>query len=718
MTPQVEAGNTSPMNVSSFEDHSDNAPAGQDITQAARDDANKFLDPFTIDTSGSTVTPSQWQDASRNLTSSLYNLNPDTTAKYLIETDPAFTSKHNFLSSDYMYEQMKWDPERVPKRLGDGFYEQQLIRDQILNQTGQRYLDGYSSDMEEYKALMDAGIAYAKETGLVPGVSLSPEQVAALTSDMVWLETKTVMVNGEPQEVVYPRVYLRANSDMTLSADGSLMSAKNLVIDTKEAVENSGVLQGKTVQIQAGLVQNTGRIQGGSIGIQSESDIYQGGLMTAADSVQLSAQHDVVMDTTVTHFANQDVLNRTAGIAVTDKDGVLLVEAGHDINLAGATLQALGDNGAVILHAGNDVNLTTQTLSAKKDMTLNSDNYLRTQWQTEVGTSIDAKGGVAIKAGQDINARAAYINSDDGTVAMAAGRDINLTTGREIAVDDFGLKHKESGLLSSSTTTVRTHDDHQTVLGTTITGKEVQLGAMQDVNMTAAAVAGQNDVTVAAGRHVTTTSDMQYDKATAYTKVKSSGVLGAGLGIMIGTQKMKDNYEGEFKTQIGTTIGSSEGSVTIAAGDTAHLTTTDIIGKTGIDIAAQDIILDGKKNEAHERQTHEESMSGLTISLSSPVIEAAEGVRSTIRTAQTRDNKTLQALEAYEGGKTLNDQIHAMEQGGIGFVGIHVGIGSSSFKQEYQNDTVTYAGGTLVSEGTITIAAGSEDQRKEIDGRK
>ena len=247
----------------------------------------------------------------------------------------------------------------------------------------------------------------------------------------------------------------------------------------------------------------------------------------------------------------------------------------------------MGDNGAVILNAGQDVNLTTQTVSAKKDMTLDRDNYLRTQRQTEVGTSMDAKGGIAIEAGQDINARAAYVNSDEGTVAVAAGRDITLTTGRAMAVDDYGLKHTESGLLSSSTTTVRTHDAHQTVLGTTITGKEVHLGAGQDVTMTAAAVAGKKDVTVAAGHNVTTTSDMQYDKATAYTKVKSSGVLGAGLGIMIGTQKMQDNYEGEFKTQIGTTIGSSEGSVTIAAGDTAYLTTTDVIGKTGIDIAAQ-----------------------------------------------------------------------------------------------------------------------------------
>ena len=69
-------------------------------------------------------------------------------------------------------------------------------------------------------------------------------------------------------------------------------------------------------------------------------------------------------------------------------------------------------------------------------------------------------------------------------------------------------------------------------------------------------------------------------------------------------------------------------------------------------------------------------------------------------------------METYEGDKVLNDQIHVMEQGSIGSVGTHVGIGSSSFKQEYQNDTVTYAGGTLASKGNITIAARSEDTAK------
>jgi filamentous hemagglutinin len=55
------------------------------------------------------------------------------------------------------------------------------------------------------------------------------------------------------------------------------------------------------------------------------------------------------------------------------------------------------------------------------------------------------------------------------------------------------------------------------------------------------------------------------------------------------------------------------------------------VGQKGIDITAQDIILDGNVNEARERQTHEESQSGLTVSLGSNVATTLETVRNTIR---------------------------------------------------------------------------------------
>ncbi len=59
--------------------------------------------------------------------------------------------------------------EQHLKRLGDGFYEQKLIREQVAQLTGYRYLDGFNNDEDQYAALMNAGVTFAKQYGLRPG---------------------------------------------------------------------------------------------------------------------------------------------------------------------------------------------------------------------------------------------------------------------------------------------------------------------------------------------------------------------------------------------------------------------------------------------------------------------------------------------------------------------------------------------------------------------
>lgn len=78
-------------------------------------------------------------------------------------------------------------PATTQKRMGDGFYEQKLVREQVQALTGQRFLGDYSNDQTQYMALMNNGLTYAKALNLRPGIALSAEQVAQLTSDMVWL---------------------------------------------------------------------------------------------------------------------------------------------------------------------------------------------------------------------------------------------------------------------------------------------------------------------------------------------------------------------------------------------------------------------------------------------------------------------------------------------------------------------------------------------------
>ena len=292
MTPEMTESNTSPIGIQTYEGGRAVSIATEDITEAQRAQVQDALSPFGLVPSRETINGVQPQQIPNTLApsketingarpqqipntpapsreskktedkqierlfvSSLYRVSPAPTAHYLIETDPAFTNQRKFLSSDYMYQQMKWNPDRVPKRIGDGFYEQQLLADQILKQTGKRHLEGYTDDEAAFRALMDAGIAYAKKMNLTPGISLSKEQMAALTSDMIWLEERDVYVNGRKERAVYPVLYTKNTNGLRLTAGGSLISAKNLVIETKDTLRNAATLYGENILAHAGAIE-------------------------------------------------------------------------------------------------------------------------------------------------------------------------------------------------------------------------------------------------------------------------------------------------------------------------------------------------------------------------------------------------------------------------------------------------------------------------------
>ena len=76
----------------------------------------------------------------------LLQLNPNGGPGPLVEGDPRFTNYRQWLSSDALLAQLAYDPATVQKRLGDGFYEQKLVRDQVAQLTGRRFLQGYGDD--------------------------------------------------------------------------------------------------------------------------------------------------------------------------------------------------------------------------------------------------------------------------------------------------------------------------------------------------------------------------------------------------------------------------------------------------------------------------------------------------------------------------------------------------------------------------------------------
>ncbi|EOO5661389.1 filamentous hemagglutinin, partial [Escherichia coli] len=233
--------------------------------------------------------------------SSLFKTNPAVNVPYLVETDPRFTNQKMWLGSDYMQKAFSQNGDNMLKRLGDGFYEQRLIREQVVSLTGQRYLDGYGSDEEQFKALMDAGIVFGKQYNLKPGVALTAEQMALLTGDIVWLVNTTVTLpDGSTQTVQVPQVYARVKPGDVNSA-GALIAGRDMVMKLDGDLFNSGKLAGKqTVQLSAENIHNqAGTIQGANVSLTARTNINStGGLLQATDSLLAMAGRDINLTTT------------------------------------------------------------------------------------------------------------------------------------------------------------------------------------------------------------------------------------------------------------------------------------------------------------------------------------------------------------------------------------------------------------------------------------
>ena len=652
MTPQVNKENPISLGVAKKEDK--NGKAKGEVGANHRKEIQDFLNPFAQDSSNDASKTSAGTNILALPTESLYRIHPESTANYVVETDPQFTNKKAFLSSDYMYKEMKTKPENIEKRLGDGLYEQTLVRNQIVSGTGYRFLDGYTDDESQFKALMDAGIVYAKQHGIAPGVALTAEQAASLTSDMVWLVKDVVMVEGKPVEVIYPKVYLKQSHGLQLHNDGTLISANTLIMNAKNSIRNEGVIQGKTVVLASNQdIINSGHINADKVGLQSDTTIYQQGQIVGRDAVELQAKKDITFNNSIAHLTNQDVLHKTAGIAVTGDTGVMIVSAGNDVNLGGATIEALGKEGAITIIAGHDINSTTDTLAAKKDMTQDGDNYLRTYRQTELGTTIEAGGNVSIGAQNDIKARNLTVSSDSGAVKVIGEHDVSIENGYSESKDAFALKYKEKGLLNKKETKIKTNDESKHALMSTVSGHTVVVGANNDVTLTSSNVVSTAGTSVLAGHNVITDAAAEHTLSTASKDVKKSGIMGAGMGIMIGKKQSKDNYSIDETTHKATTLGSTDGEVTLQAGDTVHLTTTDIIADKGIRLSGQDIVLDGKENHYLAKESHEYKSSGLTVSLGGSVANAINTAYGLQQKAKGREDKRLAALEYMEAGKEI-----------------------------------------------------------------
>lgn len=670
--------------------------------------------------------------------SSLFKMGPGA-GQYLIETDPRFANYRNWLSSDYLLRQMGFDPATVHKRLGDGFYEQKLVREQIAQLTGRRFLDGYASDEEQYQALLESGATYAEAWGLRPGIALSAEQMAQLTSDIVWLVEQTVTLpDGSITTALVPQVYVRVKPG-DLDGRGTLIAANAVDVALKGDLVNSGTIAGRTaVQLTGENLHNLqGRITGDTVALTARTDLNNiGGTIDAGSALAAIAGRDINILTTtqsdaktagLSNFSRTNI-DRVAGLYVTNPGGTLVAAAGRDANLAGAQVVNMGEGGKTLIAAGGDVNLGTVEISKQENNVRNADNYLRQGYTREIGTTISAKGDILLQAEGDINARAAFVSSEQGMLAAAAQGDVNITSGQASANLSEGHKHTHGGALNRTTKTTRDSIEETWSQGSTFSGNTVAIQA-NNIQVTGSNVISDAGTALVAREQITIAAAENTRTENHFSKTTRSGVFSGGeVGFTVGKQEMTNDANIREVTHTGSMIGSTDGRVDIYAGGHYQQTASDVIGNAGVSISGKTVTIEHAENTLDVHETQTAKSSGLHISVKGGAASAVASVYSSLKRADEVSDDRLKALYAVQAGQALygggsnplgniggqvdnaKDVVNGGQQANNGGMSLRVGIGASSSKAESESHQSMAHGSTVYSgNGNVSVVAREGD---------
>ena len=638
--------------------------------------------------------------------SSLYHVTSDPTARYLVETDPAYADRKTFLSSDYFFRRMQYDPEKLEKRLGDGYYESQIVRDRLMQ------LKGKPAGETEYKALMDAAVRWAQENKDVRiGMALTEDQKAALKEDIVWMvESSVLLPDGNIVKALVPEVYLAHGKNGTLTGS-ALISAENIDIRaTNDILSRGTVIAGDTMRLSASDINNEGgTIKASTLMEEALRDIRNTGTMEAENKLSLKAGQDIDLASTLHKERNKQGYTQTIAssgkAAVTGNQGTLSIEAGRDITAEAAEISSAGD---IAMKAGRDI--TMETAAVKKDtaVTWDGNNYRHDSAARDIGSSVTAKGSLTMQSERDISIKAADIRSE-GMTAVEAGRNLTVENGKEITDLEEHHRHKERSLLSSTTTT--THDEVHAVKAqkSIIEGNTVSLQGGKDISLTGSAAASTKETALSAGRNISIHAAEETDKEIHKKQVKKSGLIGSGLGFTIGSEKKKDAYDTEETMQAGSTVGSIKGNVTITAGQTASVSASDIIAGKDTLITGRNVDIESKDNTYKGKEEHEYKKSGLTVSLGGAAVNAARTVAAPVKRAGEVGDGRLKALYALQAGMNARDiQKNQKTDKAINknnAVGINISLGSTGWKDHAETITEETRGSRITAGKTAAVIA-------------
>lgn len=686
---------------------------------------------------------------------SVYHVNHSGDSKTLIQLDPKFNDQRTWLSSDYYLQRLKLDPATMQKRLGDGFYEQKLMREQVAQLTGRRFLDGYRDDHAQYQALLDNGVTLVQQWQIQPGVALSKAQMAQLTSDVVLLVTRNVtLADGQQQAVLVPQLYVRLRPG-DIDGNGTLLSADTLNINATGDIVNNGTLAGRTlVSLTADNLHNPGgRVSGNMAQLLARQDINNlGGSIDAVQQLKLAAGRDLNHKSSTRSDDGSDadsrytVLNRVAGLYVSDPAGLLHAGAGRDVNADGARIDSKGD---AIVTAGRDFNSGVVTETSEKTYrwaddkggsnmvsTLTGPNFADqangAHGTTEAGinrsrrfaredftTSLNANN-LTLDAGRDLRTKGTQALADS-ILSLTARRDINIGSASSGASNHDQRQYSESGILTARTTQTDDSVNHTTSIGSTLSAERTRVSAGNNLNVTGSDVVSGSGTVLDAGNEIAISAATDSITQRHFRKETTSGLLySGGIGATVGSRMQSNDSTHDATRAAAAMVGSTDGNVRMTAGKSYTQTGSKVLAPKGdITVTAQTVDILAATDTERNTQESKTRQQGVTVQLTNPVISAIQSMMHLQETKKKTKNKRSQALADAATALTAANAAAAVAGSAApaGGFDLAFSLGASSNTNSTVQSSTTAVRSQVASGGTTTIAAKGAEQKSNLTVR-
>ena len=622
------------------------------------------------------------------------NVNPD--SKYLLETRAKYINQKEFYGSDYFLKRIGYEDKwtRV-RRLGDAYYENQLIERNIIEKLGTRFINGKELSIKE---LIDNGTDIAKKNALTIGQGLTKEQIAKLDKDIVWYEYQNV----DGIQVLAPKVYLSQNTLKNLNSDSrtKIVGLDNTYIKTNK-LENMALISGRgNTFIEADEVNNRtlgnqlAEISGENTQIIATNNINNiGARISANQNLNLIAINgDILNKSTVekVEFNNGEFdrskFTKIASVGEIISNGNLNIIA-NNYTSEGAVTQAKNTN----INVTNDVNISSQKVSGEQKFGKNDGQYNYYGFERNLGSVVKT---------ENLNVTAKNVNIS-GSVVTTQTADLNvdkLNIESKVDKEDEIKKSSYKDLLKSGSKKEIIHNEENSAGSLYVENKGTIKG---DVNLVGSnLVLGDNSII---NGKLTTDSNELHSSYSLEEKKKgfSSSIGSSGFSIGYGKTesklKEKDLTNAKSNLVLGdnvtlnkgaeiTATNFTHGKVTVNNGDvkfgarkdTRDVETSSKSSGVNLSVRIKSEALDRAKQGVDSfNQMKSGDILGGIASTTNTVTGLVQGLSSNI-TKKDGSKATLKDIK--DGDFKVNNNFYAN-------IGVNLGFNKSSSKSNSHSES-------------------------------